>query len=181
MAVGVGAIRDAAQQRGMSARADLGVAELADLARLDHAAQLRGHRLHAVTDAEHRHALRPHGGRRTWRVAFGDAVRAAREHDALRREPADERIVDVVRMNLAVHVRLAQPARDQLRVLRAEVENQDPGMRRAAMAARSIDAIIRRFLHDLHIVHVRFANAGRRDLDEFAARVRSSSIVGQPQ
>ena len=43
---------------------------------------------------------------------------------------ADEVVADVVRMDLAVDVRLAQAARDELRVLRAEVEDQDPGMRR---------------------------------------------------
>ena len=49
----------------------------------------------------------------------------AREDDALRRERADEIVVDVERVDLAVDVRLAQAARDQLRVLRAEVEDQD--------------------------------------------------------
>src|SRR4029434_8373742 len=33
-----------------------------------------------------------------------------------------------------------------------------------------LDAIIRGFLHDLHVVHVRLAHAGRRDLDELGAR-----------
>ena len=38
---------------------------------------------------------------------------------------ADEGVADVERMDLAVDVRLAQAARDELRVLRAEVEDQD--------------------------------------------------------
>ena len=54
----------------------------------------------------------------------------AREDDALRRELAHEVVADVVRMDLAVDVRLAQAARDELRVLRAEVEDQDPGVGR---------------------------------------------------
>ena len=40
-----------------------------------------------------------------------------------------ERVVDVERMDLAVDVRLAQAARDELRVLRAEVEDEDAGVR----------------------------------------------------
>jgi hypothetical protein len=41
------------------------------------------------------------------------------------RRSATNAVADVVRVDLAVDVRLAQPARDQLRVLRAEVEYQD--------------------------------------------------------
>ena len=50
---------------------------------------------------------------------------AARQDDALRREVAHEGVADVVRMYLAIHVRLAHASRDQLRDLRAEVEDQD--------------------------------------------------------
>ncbi len=128
--VRVAAILDAGEKLRMSARADLRVAELAHAPGLDRAAQLRRHRLHAVADAEHRHALRPHGVGRARRIALGHAVGPAREHDALRCEAPHEIVADVVRMNLAVDVRLAQPARDELRVLRAEIENQDPGMGR---------------------------------------------------
>ena len=127
---GVAAVLDAGEELRMSARADLGIAELAHAPGLDRAAQLRRHRLHAVADAEHRHALRPHGVGRARRVALGHAVRPAREHDALRREAPHEVVADVVRMDLAVDVRLAQAARDELRVLRAEIEDQDPGMGR---------------------------------------------------
>ena len=50
---------------------------------------------------------------------------AARQDDSLRRELADEGVADVVRMDLAEDVRLAHAAGDQLRDLRAEVEDQD--------------------------------------------------------
>jgi hypothetical protein len=128
--VRVAAILDAGQELRMSSRANLGIAELAHAPGLDGAAQLRRHRLHAIADTKHRHALRPHGVGRARRIALGHAVGSAREHDALRREAPHEIIADVVRMNLAVDVRLAQPARDELRVLRAEIEDQDPGMGR---------------------------------------------------
>ena len=97
-------VLEAAKELRVPARANFGVAEFAHLADLHVAAQLRGHRLHAVADAEHRHALRPHRSRRARRVAFGDAVGAAREDDALRGERADERVVDVERVDLAVDV-----------------------------------------------------------------------------
>ena len=51
----------------------------------------------------------------------------ARQDDALRREFADESIVDVEWMDLAIDVEFAQPARDELRILRAEVQDQDSG------------------------------------------------------
>ena len=56
------------------------------------------------------------------------ALVAARQDDAPRRERADERVVHVPGMDLAIDVRLAQAARDQLRHLRAEVEDQDAGV-----------------------------------------------------
>ena len=109
----------------MTVGADFRVSELAHVAHLDAATQLRRHRLHAVTNAEHRHARRPHRLRRARRVAFGDAVRSAGQNDAARCEGADEVIADVVRMDLAVDVRFSEAARDQLCVLRTEVEDQD--------------------------------------------------------
>ncbi len=128
--LGIAPVLDAVEELRMPARPHLRIAEFAHASGLDRAAQLRGHRLHAVADAEHRHALRPHGGRRARRIALRHAVRPAREHDALRRERAHEVVADVERMDLAVDVRLAQAARDELRVLRAEIEDQDPGMGR---------------------------------------------------
>ena len=56
---------------------------------------------------------------------FVDGGRPSGKDDAARRELADEPVGDVVGMELAVDVLLADPARDQLRVLRAEVEDQD--------------------------------------------------------
>src|SRR5690242_3091683 len=39
-----------------------------------------------------------------------------------------------------------------------------------SVGGSSFDAVIRRLLHDLHVVHVRFAYPGRRDLDELGPR-----------
>ena len=118
-------VLDRLEQARVAARPHLGVAELAMRARLDLAAELHRHREHAVADAEHGNAELEHRvGRAQLVLLVGRSV-AARQDDPLRRELADERIADVVRMDLAVHVRLAHAPRDQLRDLRAEVEDQD--------------------------------------------------------
>src|SRR5262249_29648823 len=85
--------------------------------------------VHAVADPEHRRRagsqeLQNLRGRHRGVVGI-DAGRTTRQDDALRLEPADGVEPDVERMDLAVHVQLADPTGDQLRVLRAEVEDQD--------------------------------------------------------
>jgi hypothetical protein len=102
------------------------IAELAHLPRLHAPAELLRHRLHAVADAEHRHAeLEGRLRRARRRLLVGGHV-AAGQDDALRRELAHEGVGDVVGVDLAIHLRLAHAARDQLRVLRPEIEDQDP-------------------------------------------------------
>ncbi|MCY1359310.1 hypothetical protein D9M69_458740 [compost metagenome] len=64
-------ILDVLEQRGMAVGAHLGVAELALVAPLDLAAKLHGHGLHAVADAQHRHAQVFWGIR--WARRGGDA------------------------------------------------------------------------------------------------------------
>src|SRR5215470_15814493 len=110
----------------MAARANLGGAELPHRRTLDLATELLGHGLHAVADAEDRHAEIPHRLPDARRPAVIDGSRTAREDDATRGELADESVGNVVRMELAVDVRLAHATRDQLGVLCAEIEDEDP-------------------------------------------------------
>jgi hypothetical protein len=125
MALLVALILDAGEQPGMAACAHLRVAEFAMVRILDLAAQLLGHRLHAVADAQHRHAgIEDDRGRLHRRRLVGRRV-AARQDDAARAEAPDEFRRHVAGMDLAVDACLADPARDQLRDLRAEIENQD--------------------------------------------------------
>ena len=119
-------VRDAVQQPGRGRAPHLRVAELAVRGRRDPAAELRGHGLHAVADAEHRHAELEHGVRRARRHVVRDRLRAAGEDDAARAEPADGVVAAVPGQDFAVDADLAHAPRDQLRVLRAEVEDQDP-------------------------------------------------------
>ena len=121
---GVGAILDAGEKAAVALRTHFRVTELANLPAFHAAAQLRRHRLHAVTDAQHRNARIPRRVRRARRIAFGHALGPPRQDDPRGREVADERIADVVGMDLAIHVQLADAARDELRVLGTEIEDQ---------------------------------------------------------
>src|SRR3990172_2818476 len=107
----------------MAARPNLGVAELADPRALDLATELGGHRLHPVADSEHRDAELPDRPGGTRRFVLVHRGWPAGKDDPARAELADEGVGDVVRMQLAVDVRLAHSARDQLGVLGAEVED----------------------------------------------------------
>ena len=123
-------------------RGDFGIAELTMVASHHAAAELLRHGLHAVADAEHRHAELEHGLRRARRLLVGDGLGAAGEDDAARLPLADVVVGDVPGQDLAVHAELAHAARDELGVLRAEVEDQDArgvdvGLRFACCSASS--------------------------------------------
>src|SRR5882672_696208 len=94
--------------------------------RRDAAAELLRHRLHAVTDAEYRHAKIEYRLRGARRICVGDGFGTAGEDDPARLEGADVRVGDVPGADLAVDADLAHAPRNQLCVLRAEVENEDP-------------------------------------------------------
>jgi len=125
VAFGRGEVLDAIEQLGVAVGTHLGVTELAGVAPRHFAAQLHGHGLHAVADAQHRHAGVPHGLRRTQLVVFVGAGVAARQDDALGAEGLDELVRHVVGVDLAVDVGFAHAAGDQLGDLGAKVEDQD--------------------------------------------------------
>ena len=94
-------------------------------ARLDLAAELERHELLAVTDAEHGNAEREEPGVALRRAVAVDALRAAAHHDRARRDRLDGLERNRAGLDLAVHVALADAARDELRVLRAVVEDEN--------------------------------------------------------
>jgi len=102
-----------------------GIAEFTHQTQLYLAAQLLGHGLHAVTNTQYRHAEFEHGLRSTRRPGFGNRMMTPREDDALGREIANKRVIDVVRMNFRIDMRFAHAPGDQLGDLGAEIENQD--------------------------------------------------------
>src|SRR5262249_51789931 len=91
-----------------------------------------------IADAEHRHTELPHSLWRDQVVRLVGAGVAAGKNDALRVELADERIRHVVRMDLAIHMRLAHAPCDQLRDLRAEVGNEDLVVRHGVAEAATV-------------------------------------------
>ena len=107
------------------ARCERRVAELALRRRLDSPAERVGHELHAVADAEDGHASSKTARIAARRAGLGHALRAAREDDARPAAAARSPPAACRRQDLGVDRQLAQPARNQLRVLRAEIENDD--------------------------------------------------------
>ncbi len=104
---------------------DLGAAELAGVAALDLAAQLftQGHL--AVADAQHRHAGLEHGLGRAGAAFLVHALGTARQDDGGGVHPRQSGLGLLERMDFAIDAGLAQAARDQLRHLAAEVDDED--------------------------------------------------------
>ena len=105
--------------------ADMRAAVLARIGRLHLAAKELHRQLHAVTDAKDRQPERIERrihGRRVGVVAGG---RPPRQDDRHRLKRADLRQRQIEGMDLGVHAELTDPARDELGVLRAEIEDED--------------------------------------------------------
>ena len=123
--VAAGMIGEAVEQAARRDDIDLGMTELAGIGSLGGTAQLRGESLHAVTNAQDRQAGVEYL-LRCLRCAFqGSRFRTARKNDALGAERSDFSGIVIPCPDLAVHANLANAARDQLGVLRTEVEYQD--------------------------------------------------------
>ena len=101
------------------------MAELALRRRRDAAAERVGHQLHAVADPEHRTADVVDAGIALRRAELGHALGPARQDDADRLARANRFERRVRRPHFRVHRQLAQSPRDQLRVLRTEIQNDD--------------------------------------------------------
>jgi len=91
----------------------------------DFAAQLMSHQLHSVTDAQHRDAQLEQAGIGCRSSLFVDAGGASAQDDAA--WIAGQYLFEgrVIGEKLAVDVALADPARDELAVLRSEVQHHD--------------------------------------------------------
>jgi hypothetical protein len=104
---------------------DRGGAILALGGALDAGAEQVSGELEPVTDAQDGHADIEERGVHARRARAVDAGRAAREDDRPRGHPPELAQGEVEGMDLAVHAALADPARDELGVLRSEIEDQD--------------------------------------------------------
>ena len=92
---------------------------------IDGAAEQLGHQLQAVADAEDGDFQVEDLGVDERRAGLLDAERTAGEDDPFRAEGADLLERHRAGVNFAVDVQLADAPRDQLRVLRSEVEDED--------------------------------------------------------
>ncbi len=117
--------RSVRKQRRICDHIDFGAAVLALRRRFDLSVEEVRGELHAVADDQRGNAELQHLAR-TDRRGFGvNRLRTAGKNDRFRRELADFCDGVVERMDHGVDALLADPAGDQLCVLRAEVENQD--------------------------------------------------------
>src|SRR5688572_3495049 len=84
-----------------------------------------GHQLHAVADAKDRRAEVEQSGIALGRASVGDALRPAGKNDAGRLARAQDVERGVEWDDFRVDVQLTETTSDELRVLRAEVQNED--------------------------------------------------------
>ena len=115
----------AAKKRRIADDPGRGVAELAPIRTGHLATELGRHGLHSVADTENRHPGIEQGLRDARRQVLRDRLRATGKDDALGSELANRSVVEVERVDFAVHAVLANPARDELRGLRAEVYDEN--------------------------------------------------------
>ena len=126
VAFGVHLVLDAGEQPRMPARADLRVAELALVRGLDLSTELCRHRLHAVADSEDGNAELEYRIRGAVAGGLVHRLGASGKDDSPRLHGAEPFRGDVEGVDLGVHVRLAYAPGDELGVLGAEIENDDP-------------------------------------------------------
>ncbi|MNH13722.1 hypothetical protein D3C79_733030 [compost metagenome] len=129
VAVGGDGVFDVAQQgaglTGLTQHFDLGITKLTFGGRLHLATELLGHGLHAVADAEHRHAGVEHVLGGAGAAGLGHGLGAAGEDDAVGIEFADLRFGHIPGPQFAVDTDLTDTAGDKLGVLGTEIQDQD--------------------------------------------------------
>ena len=110
---------------GVAQHFDLGITEFTQGGGLHLAAQLLGHGLHAVADAEHRHTGVEDVLGGTGAARLGHGFRAAGEDDAARIEFADLLFGYVPGPQLAVDADFTDTTGDKLGVLGTEIQDED--------------------------------------------------------
>ena len=118
------------EQPALALDLDIGAAEFAVMAALDGAAELGGHGHLAIADAEHGHAGIEDRLRRARRAFLVNGFGPAGEDHRLRLHLPEGGFGLLERHDLGIDALLAHPARDQLRHLAAEIDDQNLVMRR---------------------------------------------------
>jgi len=124
-AVIVHVVLDAVEQLRFADQVDPCIAEFTHVRALHLAAQLLGHGLHAIADAEQRHAQIEHRLRRARAAFLVHRLGATGKDDPAWGEGADVLFAHVPGVQFAIDPELAHAAGDQLGVLGTEVEDQD--------------------------------------------------------
>ena len=120
-------VEPAGQHRvGHVGRRHIGAAEFGGAMAAFHlAAKTVHHHLLAIADAKDRHTTGKGRRRRHRRAVCKDRRRATGKDDGFRCKIGQKRVIyAVVGVNFAIHIQFPQPARNQLRHLRAEVDDQ---------------------------------------------------------
>src|SRR5690606_18769451 len=113
------------EERACFANLHIGAAEFRRMATFDDTAELGAERLLAVADAEDRHARIEHRLRGARASLGGDRSRATGKDHALGLHLVECRGGILERMDLTIDAGLANAARNQLRHLAAEIDNED--------------------------------------------------------
>ena len=111
------------QQAGVSPCSNLRIAELPMRGRFHLTSQLHGHGLHAVADTKHRHTQFEHTDRRLGWSLRRHRLGTARQDDTPGRIASECIIIYIPRMNFAVYPGFTYTPRDQLCVLRPEIQD----------------------------------------------------------
>ena len=102
------------------------------------------HQLHSVANSQNRNPQGKNLRIRMRRALVVNAGRSARENNAFRAERGGFLRRNVKLDDLRINLALANPARDDLRVLRTEIEDQDLRMRgRGALGHGCVSLIVR--------------------------------------
>ena len=109
----------------MPARANLREPELTRRRSGHRPAKLRRHRLHSVTDPQHRNAEPEDDVGRTKRRRYVNRLGPAGQDDPGRGKRLDGSLTDIEGLDLTEHPCLAHTPRDQLSVLRSKIEDQN--------------------------------------------------------
>ena len=116
---------DAVEQRAVITNLEKGASELSVVRRLDAAAELVTHHLFAIADTENRQPESKDLVRRARALALQDAGRSARQDNASQSVPIQRGLCRLKGHDLGIHAGLADPPRNELGHLGAEVDDEN--------------------------------------------------------
>ena len=110
----------------MSTGTNLSIAKLTMIRRLNFAPQLRRHGLHTIANPQDRNTQFKDDLRRTWSVTAGHGFRATRQNNAFGTKFTNVLIAAITGIDFTVNADFPNAASNQLSILRAEIQDQNP-------------------------------------------------------